>query len=76
MSRPKRPDTRVRTQLELTEGERALVEKLRMDTSESSGTDVLRRALRVYGKLMGRVNEGATLVIRAADGKEETIWMI
>lgn len=76
MSRPKRPDTRVRTQLELTESERALVEKLRMDTSESSGTDVLRRALRVYGKLMGRVNEGATLIIRDADGKEQTIWMI
>lgn len=81
MSRAKRPDNWIRAQFEFTEEEKALMEKalmekLKLETGAASMSEVLRRALRLYGKLMQRVSEGATLVIRDADGKEQTIWMI
>lgn len=78
MARPKliNPDEKVRLNLELNKEAHAHLQKLQDETGAASLTEVIRRALAVYGGVVGHVKENGKVVFRFSDGTEEVLRLI
>lgn len=76
MPRPKSTTRRVRLNLDMAECVRDQLEKLRLQTRAESMAEVIRRALAVYDLVIDERAKGGAIILRHADGKEETLVML
>ena len=67
---------RVRLSLDVTQEVKASLELLREQMSLSSFTEVIRKALALLHCVSDLQREGKKLVIRNADGSEETLQIL
>lgn len=44
--------------------------------TETGGDDVVNRAVQAYAFLVERMEAGAELVLREADGREQVVWFL
>lgn len=76
MARPARKKKKERLNLDLPEGAKLRLERLRDSTHADSLSEVVRRALAVY-ELVSRENiEGSKFIIRSEDGSERHLEIL
>lgn len=75
MTRAASKEMKVRLNLEVPERVRENLDRLRELADADSMTEVVRRALMVYDALLTAHKEGAKVVVRRRDGREETLFL-
>lgn len=75
MTRAKRPES-VRLNLEISPQVRDRIERLRASTEAESLTEVIRRALAIYERLIELSESEHDIVIRGKDGDEQTLMLV
>lgn len=76
MPRQARKQAKVRLNLDLPEEVKERLEVIREQTHADSMSEVIRRALAVYDFLSIEKLNGATLIVRGADGSEKQLELL
>lgn len=70
MPRPKSPHVKIRLNLEVTADIRDRINRLQEEMEAESMSEVIRRSLAVYEKLLSMAGKAGCIVVRQRDGTE------
>ncbi len=76
MPRTAKPKNTHRVTLDLPEGTQKQLEALREQTGANTLVEVFRRSLPVYAALWAEKANGATVIVRGADGQERELMFL
>lgn len=76
MARIRIDRNKVRLQIEMTELVREQIESLRDKTQADSLSEVIRRAIAVYGFIFNEKNRGCAIIAKDSDGSEKELMFL